>query len=84
MLHKGTYSAESQQLARLLTKAGCSREYVGQVIQAVCQSAGITVKGKMSQRIVSQAILEGALLQRSSLAIRLLKQRGLLLMVMVP
>jgi len=43
---KGTYSTESRQLARLLTKAGCSREYVGQVIQAVCRSAGINVKGK--------------------------------------
>ena len=32
MLYKGTYSANSRQLAHLLTKAGCSREYVGQVI----------------------------------------------------
>ena len=48
LLHKGTYSAESRHLACLLTKAGCSCEYVGSVIQAVCQSAGITVKGKMS------------------------------------
>jgi hypothetical protein len=76
MLHKGTYSAESRQLARLLTKAGCSREYVGQVIQAVCQSAGITVKGKMSQRTVSRAILEGGIAAKIQLGYEVTQAKG--------
>ena len=76
MLHKGTYSTESRQLARLLTKAGCSREYVGQVIQAVCRSAGLTVKGKMSCRTVSRAILEGGIAAKIQLGHEVTQAKG--------
>jgi hypothetical protein len=77
LLHKGTYSAESRHLARLLTKAGCSREYVGSVIQAVCQSAGITVKGKMSRRTVSRAILEGGIAAKIQLGYEVTQAKGI-------
>jgi hypothetical protein len=53
------YSPQAQELARTLVSAGCSREYVDNVIRAVCKNAGVTVQGKMSRRTVSRAILEG-------------------------
>jgi hypothetical protein len=48
LLHKSVYSPVSQELAQILTKAGCSRDYVGKVISIVCKSAGVEVQGKMS------------------------------------
>ena len=59
LLHKGVYSPQARELARTLVSAGCSREYVDNVIRAVCKNAGVTVQGKMSRRTVSRAILEG-------------------------
>jgi hypothetical protein len=50
-------------LARLLVKAGCSRGYVGNVVNAVFKTAGITVRGNrtMSRRTVGRSILEGGI-----------------------
>ena len=61
LLHKGVYSPEARELARTLVAAGCSREYVGRVIKAVCKNAGVTVQGSMSRRTVSRAVLEGGI-----------------------
>ena len=55
LLHKGVYTEESRQLIRFLVQAGCAREHVGKVIQAVLASAGITVKGNPSRRTVTRA-----------------------------
>ena len=59
LLHKGVYSPKARELARTLVAAGCSREYVGRVIKAICKNAGVTVQGSMSRRTVSRAVLEG-------------------------
>ena len=61
LLHKGTYKPQARELARRLVTAGCSKEYVGSVIQMICKKAGVTVQGKMSRRTVSRAILEGGI-----------------------
>jgi hypothetical protein len=49
LLDKGIYTEEARSLTHLLTKAGCSPEYVGSVIETVCKSAGVEVVGKMSR-----------------------------------
>ena len=50
LLHKGAYSPQARELARMLVSAGCSRGYVSNVSHAVCKNAGIAVKGSMSRR----------------------------------
>jgi len=59
--HKGVYSPQARDLARTLVAAGCSQQYVGNVIHAVCKNAGVAVQGSMSRRTVSRAILEGGI-----------------------
>ena len=59
LVHKGVYGPQARALAHTLVAAKCSQEYVGGVILAVCKSAGVAVKGKMSRCTVSRAILEG-------------------------
>jgi hypothetical protein len=59
LLHKGVYTEKTRNLIWLLVQAGCSRESVGQIIQAVFDSAGISVKGNISRRTVSRVVLEG-------------------------
>jgi hypothetical protein len=59
LLHKGVYTEETRHLIRLLVQAGCSREYVSQVIHAIFETAGISVIGHISRRTVSRAIVEG-------------------------
>ena len=61
LLHKGTYKPQARELACMLVAAGCSKEYVGSVIQMICKKAGVTVQGKMSRCTVSRAILEGGI-----------------------
>jgi len=46
------------------------------VIQAVCQSAGITVKGKMSRRTVSRSILEGGIAAKIQLGYEVTQAKG--------
>lgn len=76
LLHKGVYSPVAWDLARVLTKAGCSRDYVGKVISSVCKSAGIEVKGEMSRRTVGRAILEGGIAAKIQLAHEVLQAEG--------
>ena len=49
LLSKGVYTEKTQSLIRVLVKAGCSQEQVGQVITAVFKTAGISAKGDVSQ-----------------------------------
>jgi SOS response regulatory protein OraA/RecX len=48
LLSKSVYTEATRNLICLLVKAGCSRGYVGEVIQAVLKSAGITTIGNIS------------------------------------
>jgi small-conductance mechanosensitive channel len=66
LTHKGIYTEKTRNLIHLLVKAGCSRNYIGQVISAVFKTAGISVQSSISRRTVSRIVLEGyyaALLQ---------------------
>jgi len=61
LLDKGVYTPTAKALARKLTTAGCSKEFVGAVIEAVCKAAGVTVDAVISRRTVGRAILEGGI-----------------------
>ena len=76
LLHKGTYKPQARELARMLVAAGCSKEYVGTVIQMICKKAGITVQGKISRRTVSRAILEGGIAAQIQLGHELTQAKG--------
>lgn len=58
---KGIYTPEMHSLALFMVNAGCSREYVGEVIECVFNTAGISVKGSMSARTVTHCIIEGGI-----------------------
>jgi len=58
---KGIYTPEIHSLALFLVEAGCSRDYVGEVIERVFNTAGISVKGTMSGRTVTRCIIEGGI-----------------------
>jgi hypothetical protein len=76
LLSKGTYKPQARELARMLVAAGCSKEYVGSVIQMICKKAGVTVQGKMSRRTVSRAILEGGVAAEIQLGHELTQAKG--------
>src|SRR6266487_120253 len=59
LLHKGIYTEETRSLIWLLVKAGCSRDYISQVIHAVLKTAGISTYGNVSRRTVSRIVVEG-------------------------
>lgn len=59
LMNKGVYTEDTRNLIRLLVKAGCSRDYIGEVLKAVLKTAGITAIGSPSQRTVSQVLVEG-------------------------
>lgn len=46
--HKGIYTPEMCTLVLFMAKAGCSHEYIGEVIECVFNTAGMSVKGTMS------------------------------------
>ena len=58
---EGIYTPEMRSLALFLVEAGCSRDYVGEVIERVFNTAGISVKGTMSGRTVTRCIIEGGI-----------------------
>lgn len=76
LLHKGVYSPAARQLARVLTHAGCSRQYVSKVIKIVCETAGIEVKGDMSRRTVGRVILEGGMASEVQLGHEIMATEG--------
>ena len=80
LLHKGAYSPQARELARMLVSAGCSRGYVSNVIHAVCKNAGVAVQGSMSRRTVSRAILEGGIAAKIQIGHELAQAEGKLLL----
>jgi hypothetical protein len=58
---KGIYTPEMQSLALFLMEAGCSRDYVGEVIEHIFNIAGTSLKGTMSGHTVTQCIIEGGI-----------------------
>ena len=59
LMHKGVFTEETRNVVRLLVKAGCSRNYINEVISAVLKSTGITTIGTISQPSISQVLHEG-------------------------
>jgi hypothetical protein len=59
LMQKGVFTEETRNVVRLLVKAGCSRNLVGEVISAVLKSAGITGVGNISRTSVSRILREG-------------------------
>ena len=59
LMSKGVFTEETWNIVRLLVRAGCSRNYVNQVIHEVLKSAGIQTIGKISRPSVSRIIQEG-------------------------
>jgi hypothetical protein len=59
LMKKGIYTEETRELCRILVAAGCSRDHVGDVIEAVFTTVGITLDGhKVSGRTVAEAFLK--------------------------
>ena len=59
LMQKGVFTEETRNVVRLLVKAGCSRNLIGEVISAVLKSAGITAVGSISRTSISQILCEG-------------------------
>ena len=59
LMNKGIFTEETRNLVRLLVKAGCSRNYINEVISAVLQSAGINTVGTISRPSVTRILREG-------------------------
>lgn len=77
LTRKGVYTPEARALCRTLVDAGCSQELVGKVIRKVCQTAGMTLKGKtVSRRTVSRAIAEGGVAAELQIGYELAEARG--------
>ena len=58
-MHKGIFTEETCNVVHLLVKAGCSWNYIGQVISSILKSAGITTIGTISHPSISQILCEG-------------------------
>jgi len=61
----------------LLVNTGCAQDWVGKVIQAVLEMAGIECPDEMSRQTVKRAILEGGMLADMQIGHRLAKIKGL-------
>ena len=59
LMHKGVFTEETRNVVRLLVKAGCSRNYISEVISTVLKYAGITTVGKISRPSISRILREG-------------------------
>ena len=59
LMQKGVFTEEICNVVRLLVKAGCSRNLIGEVISAVLKPAGITAVGSISSPSISQILCEG-------------------------
>jgi hypothetical protein len=56
---KGVFTEETCNVICLLVKAGCSHNYINEVIFTILQSAGITTVGTISYTSVSRILREG-------------------------
>ena len=59
LMYKGFFTEETPNVVRLLVKAGCSRNYISEVISAVLKSAGITTVGTISRPSISRILRVG-------------------------
>lgn len=78
LMEKGVYTEEARELCRVLVSAGCSQDFVGQVIEEVLTAAGISVVGPtMSGRTVARSILEGGIMADMQMGYEITKTKAL-------
>jgi len=59
LMNKGVFTEETRNVVRLLVRAGCSWNYINEVISAVLHSAGINTIGTVSRPSVARILCEG-------------------------
>jgi len=59
LMRKGVFTEETRNLVRLLSKSGCSANHINEIIDAVLNTAGITMVGSISRTSVARIIREG-------------------------
>jgi len=59
LMKKGVFTNETRNLVQILVRAGCSRNYINEVIVAVLKSAGVDVVGSISRTSVTRILWEG-------------------------
>jgi hypothetical protein len=59
LMRKGVFMEETCNLVRLLSKSGCSANHINEIIDAVLNTAGITMIGSISRTSVARIIREG-------------------------
>ncbi|KAF9038741.1 hypothetical protein BJ165DRAFT_1531811 [Panaeolus papilionaceus] len=59
LMKKGVFTEETRNVVHLLVKAGCSAQYINEVITAVLKSAGIQPVGSISRTSVARIVQEG-------------------------
>ena len=59
LMKKGVFTNETRKLVQILVRAGCSRNYINEVIVAVLKSAGVDVVGGISRTSVGRILREG-------------------------
>ena len=59
LMNKGVFTEETRNVVRLLVRAGCSRNYINEVISAVLHSAGIDTIGTVSRPSVACILRKG-------------------------
>ena len=59
LMKKGVFTNETRNLVQILVRAGCSRNYINEVIVAVLKSAGVDVIGCISRTSITRILREG-------------------------
>jgi len=59
LMRKGVFTEETRNLVHLLSKSGCSANHINEIINAVLNTAGITMAGSISRTSVARIIREG-------------------------
>jgi len=59
LIKKGVFTNETRNLVQILIRAGCSCNYINEVIVAVLKSAGVDIVGSISQTSVTRILRGG-------------------------
>ena len=59
LMKKGVFTNETRNLVQILIRAGCSCNYINEVIVAVLKSAGVDIVGSISQTSVTHILWKG-------------------------
>ena len=79
LMKKGVFTEETRNLVCLLARAGCSGNYINEVIVAVLQSADISTIGQISRPSVTRIIREGFYAAQIQLGYEMTKAKSITL-----